>query len=141
MQSIFQCHAANQFTGAAAISLTERMDDVQFCHCLRQMLNLLFFIVLGQQFIRMDVFEHTFQFPVNQVWWVEHRVALADLLLTDVPCKRVYIFKKEAVNPKQVRFGKTAFDRLLQQSHLFYRRKFLFGLFQFCFVTNVQLVD
>ena len=29
MQTIFQRHAANQFTGAAAISLAEGMNDVQ----------------------------------------------------------------------------------------------------------------
>ena len=134
-------NAANQFTGAAAISFAEGMDDVQFCHRLRQILNLLFFILFGKQLLGMDVFEHPLQFSVNQVWRVEHRVALADLLLADVPCKRVHIFKKEAMNPKQVSFGKTPLDWLLQQSHLFYRRKFFFGLFEFGFIMNVQLVD
>ena len=100
MQTIFQRHAANQFTGAAAISLAEGMDDVQLCHRLRQILNLLFFILFGKQLLGVNVFEHTLQFSVNQVWRVEHRVALADLLLADVPSKGVHIFKKEAVNPK-----------------------------------------
>ena len=117
------------------------MDDVQFGHRLRQILNLLFFILFGKQLLGVNVFEHTLQFSVNQVWRVKHRVTLADLFLADMSCKGVHIFKKETVNPKQVRFGKTSLDWLLQQSHLFYRRKFLFGLFKFCFVTDVQLVD
>lgn len=82
------------------LSITEWMDDVQFGHRLRQILNLLFFILFGKQLLGVNGFEHPLQFSVNQVWRVEHRVALADLLLADVPCKRVHILKKEAVNPK-----------------------------------------
>ena len=89
----------------------------------------------------MNVFEHTFQFPVNQIWRVEHRVPFADLFFTDVPCKGIHIFKKEAMNPKQVSFGKTSLDWLLQQSHLLDCSKFFFGLFEFGFIMNVQLVD
>lgn len=58
MQTIFQRHAANQFTGATAISLTEWMDDVQFGHRLRQILNLLFFILFGKQLLGVNGFEH-----------------------------------------------------------------------------------
>ena len=87
-------------------SLTERMDDVQFRHRLRQILNLLFFITLGKQLFGANILEHALQFSVNQVWRVEHRVTLADLFLADMSCKGVHIFKKETVNPKQVSFGK-----------------------------------
>lgn len=45
------------------------------------------------------------------------------------------------MNPKQVSFGKPSLDWLLQQSHLLDCSKFFFGLFKFCFVTDVQLVD
>ena len=117
------------------------MDDVQLCHRLRQILNLLFFTLFGKQLLGVNVFEHTLQFSVNQFWRVEHRGALADLFLADMSCKGVHIFKKETVNPKQVSFGKTSLDWLLQQSHLFYSRKFFFGLFEFGFIMNVQLVD
>ena len=58
MQTIFQRHAANQFTGSAAISLAEGVDDVQLCHRLRQILNLLFFILFGKQLLRVNSFEH-----------------------------------------------------------------------------------
>lgn len=82
------------------------MDDVQFRHRLRQILNLLFFITLGKQLFGANILEHALQFSVNQA------MDSAKNHLPTAPVGRASAYVADSIPYYRIMAGNNKYNRL-----------------------------
>ena len=139
-KAIMQRHTPYQLTDASAVSLTERVNDIQLGHDIGQILNLAFPVRFVQHFLGVQLGNYLVKLLTDQMRRIEHGITLADLLSADKSCKRVDILEQKAMDIHKLRLGKSPLDRRFHQHILFKGGDLLLRPFQLVTVPDIQLV-